>query len=167
MAYLESENVIHRNLKLVSLLIDSNGDLKISDYGWGTPKDIAKGNSNYSWMKVLANCFPLGDSIGKKERAQTVVLKIKPKFEVLKWQSFIGKTHLTLVIFLGNPKINVNQQICYNWLLVSKMAKMRVKDFWFLFRFTCFLHRKILNEKFLLENSRVIWPLFSPEIVSL
>ena len=43
MAYLESERVIHRNLRMVSLLIDFNMNLKVSDYGWATPADIKKG----------------------------------------------------------------------------------------------------------------------------
>ena len=42
MSYLESEKVIHRNLRMASLLIDIYGKLKISDYGWATPTDIKK-----------------------------------------------------------------------------------------------------------------------------
>ena len=45
MSYLESEKVIHRNLRMASLLIDIYGKLKISDYGWATPTDIKKERS--------------------------------------------------------------------------------------------------------------------------
>ena len=42
MAQLETEGIIHRNLRCRSLLIAEDDKCKLSDYGWGTKEDIQK-----------------------------------------------------------------------------------------------------------------------------
>ncbi|XP_075242192.1 tyrosine-protein kinase CSK-like isoform X2 [Convolutriloba macropyga] len=42
MAQLEKESIIHRNLRCRSLLISSDDQCKLSDYGWGTREDIQR-----------------------------------------------------------------------------------------------------------------------------
>jgi len=80
MNYLHKENIIHRDLKSNNLLVDSNGNVKITDFGFARVKNTTKTMTKCGTVNWIAPEIALGRNYTEKSDVYSYAITL---YEIL------------------------------------------------------------------------------------